>query len=107
MNYINYISHILYNPDAFHRRFEFDVAALQDTTKRVLLAALPFIGLCRPLSVPLSIGMGSIRTLSHAQAVLSAEEKGEWFQCGAELGETSLSVLSLVMTFFLLPQGFF
>lgn len=105
MNYINYIKHSLYTPDIYHRRYDFDLPRLQETVKRTMVTALPFMGLYRPFSSPISITMNSSRVFSHLQSAIAMEEKKEWLQCSAEVGKTAFAALSLAMTFVAFTPG--
>jgi hypothetical protein len=105
MNVINYISHAIHEPGISHRRFELDVPHLQETAKRVAVAALPFISLYRPAGFTLSIGMGSVRAFSHLQQAFLEGDQKHWKKCSIELGQAALATLSLAATVFNFTTG--
>lgn len=96
MNYVNCIRHAIYTPSDYYRRYDLDLPEIPEPVKRVALASLPFVGLYRPAGLALSIGMNGMRTFKHLQNALQAEEKKDWENCAAEVGQAALATLSLV-----------
>ena len=98
MEYVNYIKHVIYTPDIYHMRFDFAVEGLGEVSKRVAIAALPFIALYRPAGVVLSVGMNGTRAFSHLQKLFLAEESGTWREYISEGGKATLAILALAAT---------
>ena len=116
MNEINYVNHILYTPETYHRRFDLDVpeetnkesdqkSGWGSYAKRIALAALPYISLYRPIGSTLSIGMGSCRTISHLSATIAAGQCSDWKSTSFELFQTTLAVLSVANTLYNFTLG--
>jgi hypothetical protein len=61
---VNYVKHIVYSPDTYHRRFDYDCKAAEDPLERVALAALPVISLIRPVGFAASLVTGAMRVFS-------------------------------------------
>ncbi len=69
-------------PIYYHREYANDFPAETDNdswldlSKRAGIVALPFVSLYQPLSFPLSLTMGGLRTISFASDLISSIEKG-------------------------------
>lgn len=102
MNYFNYIRHSLFIPETYHRRYDIDLAAIKEQSKRVGLAVLPFVGLYRPIAPKLSIAMESCRLITHLHKAFELEqaEDKKWRAIGCEVGHAGLAALSLSTTVF-------
>ena len=105
MNSINYVKHILYEPQSFERQFEKDLPPVntQDwkaTAKRVTLVALPFISLYRPAGAILNTGMGTVRVFTHLQAAL---HNPTW----KEVSQLGLATIALTTTIYHSTLGCF
>jgi hypothetical protein len=98
MNNINYLDHILYKPDIYHRRFDKDLNQEESVAKRIAVAALPFIGMYGPFGIALSTLTNSVRAYSHITEAVHAEQKGEWASMAKHAGQTSLALLALAVT---------
>lgn len=107
MNYINYFKHTLFLPNIYHREFELDTEALGQQAKRVALIALPFIGLYRPAGAVLSVGMGSVRGVSHLSQALTEERGGKWKEMSLSLAQATLAAIAVAGTFFHFTTGLF
>ena len=111
MNYVNYANHTLYTPDTYHRRYDIDLpskdneADWENQAKRVALAALPYISLYQPAGKVLSITMGSWRSISLINDVISSGGKGDWLNLSIQLIQTAFAVLSVVSTIFSFSLG--
>lgn len=103
MNCIEYLSHIIYQPDTLHRRFDFDLpneSSESDSKSqlgRIALVALPFISLYRPAGTAISIGMGGIRVITQLNGCTSAED---WNSLSVQLLQTAFAVFSVATAVF-------
>lgn len=109
MNYINYLSHKVFEPLYYQRRYENDLPKTQtkwiDATKRVALIALPFISLHKPIGQCISIGMGSIRSFSHLSDAIKAGYHKDFLSLTKHFVLTALAVTSVAGSFFKFEIG--
>ncbi len=75
--------------------------------QRVAFAALPFIGLCKPLSMPFSLGMGSLRVISNLSALYSLSQQGNTENLPYQLLQTTIAITALAGTILAHPIGIF
>lgn len=76
-----------------------------DQSKRVATTALPFLALYKPLSLPLSLTMGGLRTVGAAHQFVVALQTGTIKDISWALLETVISVIALVGTLLAHPLG--
>jgi hypothetical protein len=75
--------------------------------QRVTFAALPFIGLCKSLSMPLSLGMGSLRVISNLSTLYSLSQQGNTENLPYQLLQTAIAITALAGTILAHPIGMF
>lgn len=99
-------------PVYYHREYANDIAQQPladpwvDTCKRVGQTALPFISLCKPLSFPISLGMGAMRTYTCASQLYQNIQGGANAQeIAYQILQTTIAVISLAGTVFAHPIG--
>lgn len=73
--------------------------------QRVATVALPFFSLYKPLSLPISLGMGALRTFSSVNQLLASIQQGNGKDIPYQLLQTSISVVALGGTIFAHPVG--
>ncbi|MBY0529615.1 MAG: hypothetical protein K2P51_05430 [Rhabdochlamydiaceae bacterium] len=99
-------------PSYYHREYKNDIkepkekaSSWLNQSQRVAKAALPFVSLYQPLSRPLSLALGSLRTYSSITELMSEISKGNVKEVPYHLLQTTISVLSLAGTLFAHPLG--
>lgn len=98
-------------PAYYHREYVHDIGEPSndhswfDGCKRVGTVALPFVSLYKPLSFPLSLAMGGVRTVHSIFCLTSAIQKGGSGEIGYELLQTIISIIALAGTIFAHPLG--
>ncbi len=98
-------------PIYYHREYTNDIKTNEkepkgsQTCKRVALASLPFFSLYRPLSLPISLAMGTTRSLTEGSQLVTAIHQGETRAIAFQLFQTSISIASLAGTIFAHPAG--
>lgn len=111
MNKNNYIE-----PGYFHRNYSNDMKAPSsakawvdqtgvERLQRVSAVALPFVALYKPLSFPLSLGMGGLRTVNSFANLMYAVEYGDRKIIFNQSIQTTVAVVSLAATVFAHPLG--
>lgn len=76
-----------------------------DIVKRTTVAALPFVTLYKPLSFPVAIAAGLVRSSIHAFGLFNSLAEGEVEKIPYQLLETSISVIAVAGTLFAHPVG--
>lgn len=110
------INHFRMNqPIYYHREYKNDIphikseesqeSSFAELGKRVASAALPFISLYKPLSFPLSLGLGGLRTVTCVQQLLDSIKSGHSEEIPYALLQTSVAVIALAGTIFAHPLG--
>ena len=100
-------------PGYYHREYKHDVFDLKfqdswaEPSKRIGFVALPFISLYKPLSFPLSLAMGGLRTVNSATHLLEEIAKGDPKDISLAVLQTGIAVIALASTFFAHPLGMF
>jgi len=99
----------------YHREYKNDIpnvkseesqdSSLADQCKRVALVALPFISLYKPLSFPLSLAMGGLRTVTCVQQLLESIKSGNSKEIPYAMLQTAIAVIALTGTIFAHPLG--
>jgi hypothetical protein len=98
-------------PIYYHREYENDVAdkgnepSWMQQSQRVATVALPFFSLYRPLSLPISLGMGTLRAFSNANQLLASIQQGNSRDIPCQLLQTTIAVVALAGTIFAHPAG--
>ncbi len=97
INYVNFLKHVIYDPETYHRRYDLDLEGnlTKENIKRIALVVFPFLALYRPIGSMLSLGMGGCRGISHLQLALHAKKEGSWGRFSEEIGEVALAVFTL------------
>src|ERR1700731_2067414 len=95
-------------PVYYHREYKNDIpntkseelhdSSLANQCKRVALVALPFISLYKPLSFPLSLAMGGLRTVTCVQQLLESIRRGNSKEIPYAMLQTSIAVIALAGT---------
>jgi phosphatidylserine/phosphatidylglycerophosphate/cardiolipin synthase-like enzyme len=103
-------SSVISEPSYYHREYKNDLPTAQEnswvnTAQRVALTALPFVSLYKPLSFPLSLLTGGLRTYTSAAQLLEAIQAGEAKEIAFAMAQTAISVLALAGTIFAHPVG--
>lgn len=104
----------IFEPFYYHREYENDFPVLIEKkeeeqswlnlSKRVVLTSLPFLSLYRPFSMPISLAMGSMRSITSIQQLFQSENQPE-FSCS--LIQTTIAIIALAGTIFAHPIGMF
>ncbi|HEX2582796.1 MAG TPA: ankyrin repeat domain-containing protein [Chlamydiales bacterium] len=98
----------------YHREYKNDVkelspekeASWMDQAQRVGILALPFLSLYKPLSFPISLGMGGVRVLTNGSQLAQAIQAGESLSTiSYQLFQVTISVVSLAGTIVAHPAG--
>lgn len=89
------IDKLINKPGYLHLDFHYDLPETKEMCWRVAKSALPFLMLYKPLSAPLSIGLGSVRVFN---AVIQTKD-------AKTLLETTVSVAALASVVFKHPLG--
>lgn len=94
-------------PPFYHRQYANDIDAekKEDLTKRITLVALPFLSLYKPLSFPLSLSLGGLRSATSFSQLLGKLQEGHLTEVSYAFFQTILSVISLAGTLFAHPLG--
>jgi ankyrin repeat protein len=99
-------------PIYYHREYKNDISdvkfeetSLTDQCKRVALVALPFFSLYKPLSVPLSLGMGGMRTFTSIIQVIESIKVGGAKDISLAVLQTGIAVIAFASTVFAHPLG--
>lgn len=104
-------------PFYYHREYKNDIPQQPsdngientwlNTCKRVSIAALPFVSLYKPLSFPLSLGMGGMRAVTSFAQLMENIQIGKTQDIGFSLAQTGVAVVALAGTIFAHPLGMF
>lgn len=95
----------------YHREYAHDVGkekeahAWMDEGKRIALVALPFLSLYKPLSFPLSLAMGAVRTWTCITDLVGNIQKGSATEIAYSCLQTAIAVVALACTIFAHPLG--
>lgn len=98
-------------PDYYHREYvnDIDEKPVEDTCgslcQRVTLVALPFLSLYKPLSFPLSLAMGAMRTWTCMNQLIVSIQQGDLKDVCYQFIQTAIAVIALVGTIFAHPLG--
>lgn len=98
-------------PVYYHREYANDVSnktaecSWLEGGKRVALVALPFFSLYKPLSFPISLGMGALRTWTCATQLYECIQSGNTESIPYALLQTFIAVVALAGTIFAHPLG--
>lgn len=102
----------LSTPSYYHREYKNDIGkkaevnSLAHQCQRVALVALPFFSLYKPLSLPLSLAMGGLRTFTSVMQLLeSIKQGGNAQDIPYNLLQTTIAVVALAGTIFAHPLG--
>jgi hypothetical protein len=87
----------------YHRDYSNDTVRDQQSgiSKRVALVALPFLSLYKPLSLPISLAMGSLRVYTCINKLLDSIAR----ESAIEFLNTTISVIALASSIFAHPLG--
>jgi len=106
------------NPPYYHREYSNDIDRPHEEPsniyphkepsniyKRVTLVALPFLSLYKPLSLPISLGMGATRVYTSANQLISDIQSGDCKRISFDVLQTTIAVVALASTIFAHPIG--
>ncbi|MES1224782.1 MAG: hypothetical protein ABUT20_55335, partial [Bacteroidota bacterium] len=105
------VTKVISEPVYYHREYENDISKKSEENswshncQRVALIALPFFSLYKTLSLPISLGMGALRTWSNANLLLTSIQQGNRKDIPYHLLQTMIAVISLAGTIFAHPFG--
>jgi|GEM_PF-2765614 len=95
------------HPPYYHREYSNDIDPTYEEPsniyKRVALVALPFLSLYKPLSLPISLGMGGVRVITSINQLISGIQSGE--KISFDLLQTTIAVIAFASTIFAHPIG--
>ena len=98
----------IYLPCHLHRQIENDLPAEQDNlAQRVYKIIMPLLMLYRPIAKPLSIGMGTLRVITHLDGCNQARQQGDSWTLLGETTQTGLAAISLASSFSYLSVSVF
>lgn len=98
-------------PTYYHREYKNDIdgkagePSWGQQCQRAATVALPFFSLYKPLSLPISLGMGALRTFSCSSQLLASIKQGNNKDIPYQLLQTSIAVMALAGTIFAHPAG--
>jgi hypothetical protein len=102
----------VFDPGYYHREYKNDIHAeplaeqsWQAQCKRVGLVALPFLSLYKPLSFPLALVMGGLRTVTSISQLISALKEGNAQAIKYAMLQTAIAVIALTATIIAHPLG--
>ncbi len=106
-------AHKISEPPYYHREYTNDVPKDKNADKgswvniaqRVGMTALPFLSLYKPLSFPISLAMGGLRTYSCASQLFAMIQSGNTEQIPYHVLQTTIAVIALAGTIFAHPVG--
>lgn len=99
------------DPEYFHREYKNDLPQEEPENfylhqcKRVTLVALPFLSLYKPLSFPLAVGLGGMRTITSFTGLICAAQNGNASDCAYALLQTTIAIIALAGTLLAHPLG--
>ncbi|MBM3192300.1 MAG: hypothetical protein FJZ63_06605 [Chlamydiae bacterium] len=94
------------HPPYYHREYSNDIDAADSSVyKRAALVALPFLSLYKPLSLPLSLGMGSTRVYTLFCQLLQDIPSKNFKTISFDVLQTTLATAALASTIFYHPLG--
>ncbi|MBX9743666.1 MAG: hypothetical protein K2X08_00460 [Chlamydiales bacterium] len=97
------------NPPYYHREYSNDIDRPHEESsniyKRATLVALPFLSLYKPLSLPISLGMGATRVYTSANQLISDIQSGDCNKISFDVLQTTIAVIALASTIFAHPIG--
>lgn len=103
-NCINYFNHITTEPNYYQRDYAQDLFLSDDCsdwvtqTQRIAIATLPFFSLYKPLTTPLSLGLGSLRVVSYFSHSIHSFINGSLKAGFWNLYQTIFAVIALAST---------
>ncbi len=98
-------------PIYYHREYDNDVGEKFEENswgyqcQRIVVVALPFFSLYRPLSFPISLGMGALRIFSNAHQLFANIQQGNSSHIHYQCLQTTIAVVALAGTIFAHPAG--
>jgi hypothetical protein len=102
---------LLDEPVYYHREYKNDASGPKfdetwiDQCKRVGFVALPFVSLYKPLSLPLSLAMGGLRTVTSVTTLIESINAGQAVNISLAVVQTGIAVIALASTLFAHPLG--
>lgn len=98
-----------FNPPYYHREYSNDINIPQQESsniyKRVTLVALPFLSFYKPLSFPISLGMGATRIFTVSNQLMSDIQSGNYKTICFSVLQTAIAIVALASTIFSHPIG--
>jgi hypothetical protein len=96
-------------PPYYHREYSNDITVHPndpfDISKRVALVALPFLSLHKPLSLPISLGMGCVRLYTSLTKLIADINRGSYREISFALLGTIIAIIALASSIFAHPIG--
>jgi ankyrin repeat protein len=98
-------------PTYYHREYKNDIGekaqgpSWTHQCQRIATVALPFFSLYKPLSLPISLGMGTLRTFSSINQLLGSIQQGNGKDIPYQLLQTTIAAVALGSTIFAHPAG--
>lgn len=99
------------DPEYFHREYKNDLPQEEsgnyyiNQCKRITLVALPFLSLYKPLSFPLSLTLGGLRSFSSISQLLAELQNGGLKESSYAFLQAALSIIALSGTILAHPLG--
>ncbi len=97
------------NPPYDHREYANDTGNLgkeySSMYGRVFFVALPFISLYKPLSLPVSLGMGGLRAITSTGQLLESIQADGYKKISFDVLQATIAVIALASTIFAHPMG--
>ncbi len=97
------------HPPYSHREYSNDIDPRHETPldifRRVTLVTLPFLSLYRPMSLPISLGMGAARVYTSGNQLISGIQGGDWKRILFDFVQTTIAVVALASAIFGHPIG--
>lgn len=97
------------NPPYYHHEYSNDIdrphQEPSNIYKRATLVSLPFLSLYKPLSLPISLGMGATRVYTSANQLISDIQSGDCKRISFDVLQTTIAVAALASTIFAHPIG--
>lgn len=98
-------------PNYYHREYKNDIGegskgpSWGQQCQRVATVALPFFSLYKPLSLPISLGMGALRSWSSINQLVDTIQQGNSKDIPYQLLQASIAVVAFGGTIFAHPAG--
>lgn len=104
------------NPSYYYREFKNDLLPLKEGAEhskntliqqcsRVVIVALPYVSLCRPIGAPLSFVLGTFRACTSIAQAINSLGKGDIKNASYGLLRTTISAAAVAGTIFAHPVG--